>query len=264
MISLPIAKEKLAGEYSLLRKFKSTLFIKYCSLQSPGGIYAVDFKKTGNNHSLDEIFEASSITLIESAQINSTDSEFVESFDKTVGEAKTELVRLENGAEGMFIRPGNLDLTKKHPLIVQSHGGPFGQTHWGFFSKTRNILLMQGYCILAINFRGSTGYGEDNMNSLLGTIGINDVEDCGELTIQTLEKYKDFIDANRVGVEGGSHGGFLTGWLTGHPKYRHLFHAACLWNAVLNMSYMLTATDIPDWITGCTQNKEFDFANITA
>jgi len=126
------------------------------------------------------------------------------------------------------------------------------------------MLLMQGYCILAINFRGSTGYGEDSMNSLLGTIGVNDVEDCGELTLNALKKYVDFIDVGRVGVEGGSHGGFLTGWLTGHPKYKHIWSAACLWNPVLNMSYMLTATDIPDWITGCTQNKEFDFSNISA
>jgi acylaminoacyl-peptidase len=114
------------------------------------------------------------------------------------------------------------------------------------------MLLMQGYCILAINYRGSTGYGEDSMNSLLGTIGVNDVEDCGELTLSALDKYSDVIDPARVGVEGGSHGGFLTGWLTGHPKYKHIWSAACLWNAVLNMSYMLAATDIPDWISGCT------------
>ena len=68
------------------------------------------------------------------------------------------------------------------------------------------MLLMQGYCILAINYRGSTGYGEDSMNSLLGTIGVNDVEDCGELTLSALDKYSDVIDPARVGVEGGRTG----------------------------------------------------------
>ena len=118
MITLPIAKSKLDGEYSLLRRFKSTLFIKYCTTQSPGGIYAVKFNKTGSEHSLDEIFEASTVSQIETAQINSPDPDFMDSFAATVGGAKTELLRLENGAEGMFIRPGNLDMSKKHPLIV--------------------------------------------------------------------------------------------------------------------------------------------------
>jgi len=59
-------------------------------------------------------------------------------------------------------------------------------------------------------------------------------------------------------VEGGSHGGFMTGWLIGHPKYKDLWAAAGLWNAVLDMSYMVAATDIPDWIYACCQNKELD------
>ena len=97
------------------------------------------------------------------------------------------------------------------------------------------------------------------MDSLIGTIGVNDVEDCGELTIAALSKYS-FLDPARVGVSGGSHGGFLTGWLIGHPLYKHLYSAACLWNAVLNMNYMLAATDIPDWIIACVHNKPLDWS----
>ena len=50
----------------------------------------------------------------------------------------------------------------------------------------------------------------------------------------------------------------MTGWLIGHPEFKDMWAAACLWNAVLDMSYMVTATDIPDWIFACCQNKELE------
>ena len=58
--------------------------------------------------------------------------------------------------------------------------------------------------------------------------------------------------------DGGSHGGFLTGWLIGHPDYAGMWAAASLRNAVLDMSYMITASEIPDWIYACSMNRAFD------
>ena len=101
------------------------------------------------------------------------------------------------------------------------------------------------------------------MNSLLGNIGINDVEDCGELTKLALSQYADIIDSSKVAVYGGSHGGFLSGWLIGHPKYKHLYSAAAVRNAVLDMNYMNAATDIPDWIAACVFNKSLDESVLT-
>ena len=66
------------------------------------------------------------------------------------------------------------------------------------------------------------------MNSLLGEIGNKDVDDCGNLTLQALENFKDTIDKKRIGVFGGSHGGFLTAWLTGHPLFKDIWAAAIL------------------------------------
>ena len=93
---------------------------------------------------------------------------------------------------------------------------------------------------------------------MLGHSGERDVEDCGNLTKLALEKFSDIIDPNRVVVEGGSHGGFLTGWLIGHPEFKNMWAAASLWNAVLDMTYMVASTDIPDWIFAVTQNRELD------
>ena len=99
------------------------------------------------------------------------------------------------------------------------------------------------------------------MNSLLGNIGVNDVSDCGELTLKALSTFADVIDPERVAVVGHSHGGFLSGWLIGHPKYKDLFKAAVLMSPVLNLNYNLASTDIPDWITTCTQSKSFDWSD---
>ena len=62
-----------------------------------------------------------------------------------------------------------------------------------------------------------------------------------------------------MACEGGSHGGFLSAWLIGHPEFKSLYKVASLWNPVLNMSYMVQATDIPDWILACTKNEDFNY-----
>lgn len=97
------------------------------------------------------------------------------------------------------------------------------------------------------------------MDSLLGHIGDRDIQDCGNLTKLALDKFKDIIDPTRVGVYGGSHGGFTTGWLIGHPEFKDLYSAAVLWNPVINMSYMFSATDIPDWIYQCGMNRDLTY-----
>jgi acylaminoacyl-peptidase len=67
-------------------------------------------------------------------------------------------------------------------MVVIIHGGPFGASPYQMFLLMRQYFLLQGCCLLIVNFRGSVGYGRDLMNSLLGTIGVNDVADCADLT----------------------------------------------------------------------------------
>jgi len=92
------------------------------------------------------------------------------------------------------------------------------------------------------------------MDSLLGKIGINDVKDCGDLTLKALKDHAHVIDATKVVLTGGSHGGFLAGWLSGHPDYKEIWAASAVRNAVFDMNYMSAATDIPDWIAACVFN----------
>lgn len=67
------------------------------------------------------------------------------------------------------------------------------------------------------------------------------------------------IDEKRLGVYGGSHGGYLTSWLLGHKDYKDLFAAGVSWNPVLDMSYMVSSTDIPDWMYACVLNRPHDY-----
>jgi len=90
------------------------------------------------------------------------------------------------------------------------------------------------------------------------------VHDCGQLTLKALDLYQDFVDKSKVTLWGGSHGGYLIGMLTGHPDYCHLWAAAASRNPVLNMSFMLSSTDIPDWMYACVLNKSMTFAELSS
>jgi len=116
-------------------------------------------------------------------------------------------------------------------------------------------FVISGYAVLVVNYRGSIGYGQDSISSLLGNIGINDVDDVANLTLKCLNLYPEIVDQSRVGITGGSHGGYLTGWMIGHPKYNQIWKAAAARNPVFNLNYMLAATEIPDWIFACTKNS---------
>lgn len=142
-----------------------------------------------------------------------------EELKSKVDTIKKEFVTLENGAEGYFLRMHSDTpalSNGKLPMITLIHGGPFSSSPQDMFLTQRNFLLLQGYCLLVVNYRGTIGFGKTFMDSLLGHIGSRDVEDCGDLTKKAIEMHS-VIDPKRVVVEGGSHGGFMTGWLIGHP-----------------------------------------------
>ena len=144
-------------------------------------------------------------------------------------------------------------------MVLIIHGGPFGQAPRDMFLGLRALLLMQGYTLLVVHYRGSIGYGEDFMNELIGNIGKNDVEDCGELVKATLKKHSNLVNSKKVVSYGASHGGYLTGMLIGNLQYKDLFNCAVLWNPCINFNSMAASTDIPDWVTACILGKKHDY-----
>jgi acylaminoacyl-peptidase len=139
---------------------------------------------------------------------------------------------------------------RKPPLIVVPHGGPHSCTSTTY-SPNYAFLCASGYAVLHVNYRGSIGFGQGPLESLPGHIGLLDVKDVMHATITISDS--GWIDSERVGICGGSHGGFLAGHCIG--QFPNLFKAAALRNPVINIPSMLTATDIPDWcfveVFGC-------------
>ena len=107
----------------------------------------------------------------------------------------------------IYYKPLNATKRNKVPALVWVHGGPGGQSRTGYSSLIQ-YLVNHGYAILAVNNRGSSGYGKtfykmDDLNH-----GDKDLKDCiwGKKWLQT----QDYIDAEKIGIIGGSYGGYMT------------------------------------------------------
>jgi len=101
------------------------------------------------------------------------------------------------------------------PGLVNIHGGPASQYGFGFFDEFQ-VYARAGYAVIAGNPRGSSGRGRDHLEAVVGDgWGVVDREDIGNVVDGALERFPR-IDGDRLGIQGGSYGGFLTAWLIGH------------------------------------------------
>ncbi len=114
--------------------------------------------------------------------------------------------------EGWLIRPVGYEAGRAYPLVLKIHGGPYGAYGNSFF-RTFHVLSNAGFYVLYTNPRGSTGYGHDFTYAATPGWGEIDAEDLLAGVDAALEAYPD-IDPARLGVSGGSYGGFMTNWLT--------------------------------------------------
>ena len=103
--------------------------------------------------------------------------------------------------------PFNLGRDGHNPGIVLPHGGPTGQTV-DSFSRTVAVLASRGYVVIAPNPRGSTGYGLAFQQSNFKDLGGGDLQD--EVYAAKFLAATGYVDAGRVGITGGSYGGFMT------------------------------------------------------
>lgn len=114
---------------------------------------------------------------------------------------------------GWVMKPAGYTEGTSYPAILHIHGGP-RTVFSDVFHHEMQVWANAGYFVLFCNPRGSDGRGTDfgNINGIYGTV---DYDNLMEFTDQALAKYKD-IDTKRVGVAGGSYGGFMTNWIVGH------------------------------------------------
>jgi len=118
--------------------------------------------------------------------------------------------------QGFIIRPPNFDASKKYPLKFLMHGGP--QTAWGdawSYRWNAELFAANGYVVVMINRRGSTGYGQKFVDEVSGDWGGKAYIDLMK-GLDYAEKKYPFIDKTRECALGASYGGFMANWVLTH------------------------------------------------
>jgi len=123
---------------------------------------------------------------------------------------------------GWVIKPPGFDPLKRYPLVYLIHGGPQGawldqwHSRWNYA-----IFAARGYVVAAVNFHGSTGYGQEFTNSISRNWGGLPYEDL--MTGLDQIARRSYIDSTRMGAAGASYGGYMIYWMAGHTdRFRTL------------------------------------------
>ncbi|MBK5463184.1 S9 family peptidase [Peribacillus sp. TH27] len=145
---------------------------------------------------------------------------------------------------GWIMRPTEFKDNQKYPLILEIHGGPH-MMYANSYVHEFQTLANEGYTVLFTNPRGSVGYGQDFVNACRGDYGGMDYKDLMAAVDYTLATY-DFIDHEKLGVSGGSYGGFMTNWIVGHTNR---FKAAVTQRCISNWLSFYGVSDIGYYFT---------------
>ena len=144
----------------------------------------------------------------------------------------------ERKIQGWIVKPPDFDPNQKYPLILEIHGGPHTQYGNAFFHEFQ-YLAARGYVVLYTNPRGSRGYGQAFAAAIRGDWG--DPELCDLMAGVDYVIAQGYVDPKRLGVTGGSYGGFMTNWAVGHTDR---FKAAVTQRSVTNMMSMAGTCDV--------------------
>ena len=160
---------------------------------------------------------------------------------KTLGEVRPLEVKSsfdQRDIDAWLVLPPNFDRSRKYPLILEIHGGPFA-AYGPVFSTDNQLYAAAGYVVLYTNPRGSTSYGDEFANLIHHKYPGNDYDDlisCVDAAIA-----QGFVDADNLFVTGGSGGGVLTAWIVGKTNR---FKAAATQKPVINWASTVLTTDI--------------------
>lgn len=137
-----------------------------------------------------------------------------------------------------IMKPFGFDPNKRYPGVLFVRGGPKAASGPVFFHELQ-AWAGHGYVVFYCNPRGSAGRGEE-FGDIRGKYGTVDYEDVMALTDYVVETY-GYVDGDRLGVMGGSYGGFMANWIIGHTDR---FRVACSQRSISNWTSFLCGTDI--------------------
>ena len=151
--------------------------------------------------------------------------------------------------QGWMIKPPGFDPSRKYPLILDIHGGPFAN-YGDRFDIEKQLMAAAGYVVLYTNPRGSTSYGEEFGNLIHHAYPGDDFYDLDSGVDAAIAK--GYIDDEELFVTGGSGGGVLTAWTIGHSDR---FRAAVAFYPVINWYSFVLTTDmaplaVKNWFPG--------------
>ena len=139
--------------------------------------------------------------------------------------------------DAWLVTPPNFDPSKKYPLILEIHGGPFS-AYGPVFSTDDQLYAAAGYMVVYANPRGSTSYGDEFANTIDKNYPSHDYDDL--MSVVDAAVAKGSVDPNRLYVTGGSGGGALTAWIVGKTAR---FRAAAAQKPVINWTSEVLTTD---------------------
>jgi dipeptidyl aminopeptidase/acylaminoacyl peptidase len=140
--------------------------------------------------------------------------------------------------DAWLVTPPNFDPSKKYPLILEIHGGPFA-SYGPTFSTDYQLYAAAGYVVLFTNPRGSTSYGEEFANFINRAYPGHDYDDL--MSSVDAAVGRGFVDPENLFVTGGSGGGILTAWIIGKTQR---FRAAASQKPVINWTSTVLTTDV--------------------
>ncbi len=147
--------------------------------------------------------------------------------------------------EGLLIKPPEYDEDKTYPLVVFVHGGP--EAHYSngwvsWYSTPGQVLAGKGYLVFYPNYRASTGYGVEFAAAGYHDAAGKEFDDIAD-GIEYLTVEQEMADSNRVGLGGGSYGGFAAAWFASY--YTDLVKASCMFVGISDLISKRGTTDIP-------------------
>ncbi|MFF2875449.1 prolyl oligopeptidase family serine peptidase [Gottfriedia sp. NPDC057991] len=227
-----------------------TFVVAYSSVEHPGKIAVVNVEKdTGYHYKKREPIEDLSISEVPSFSTNEVRLDHCN--DALLSEIKvvkpevfSYLSEDDWQIQGFVLKPANFEEGKKYPVLLDIHGGPHSSFGYTYFHQMQ-LLSAKGFAVVYLNPRGTSGFGEDFTNAVCGDFGGKDMKDLFHGLNEALRRF-DFLDKNKVAVNGISYGGFMVNWLITHTDQ---FFAAVSEGCISNWVSMYGTSDIaPEFV----------------
>jgi dipeptidyl aminopeptidase/acylaminoacyl peptidase len=184
---------------------RNWLYFSRVSVVAPAEICRIDTSAVGRGET---ISQAAPVTYMNEALLSQIEMAPLEAFTFKGAE--------NADVQGFLVKPPGFDAKKKYPLKFLIHGGPEGA--WGDSWSYRwnpELFAANGYVVIMINPRGSTGYGQKFTDGVNGDWGGKPFVDLMK-GLDYAEKTFPFIDKSREAAMGASYGGYMVNWILGH------------------------------------------------